>query len=122
MVNSSLEEEKGAECLVDVLINDRKVIGLIDCGANCNVIDIDIYKRLDNTVGLEKASETLLVVGGKNIAMYETKLFVKFPSQAYPVQFDFYVMNNIPFVILGTYLLKNLAIGGRQVILLYINI
>src|SRR6266404_6031382 len=104
------EGSEDEEEAINDLENDKNVIGLIDCGANCNVIDIDIYKRLNNTVGLEKASETLLVVGGKNIAMYKTKLFVKFPSQAYPVQFDFYVMHNIPFVILGTYLLKKLAI------------
>ncbi len=104
------KSEVGVECLVEVAINDRKLIAIFDCGANCNVIDYDIYSRLLNTFGLEETSNECMIVGDKKSGLFKTKLYFQIPGQSVPMLFNFYVIKKVPFVLIGTYILEKLKI------------
>jgi len=106
----NVKEEEGDQCLVEAWFNDTKLVSLLDCGANCNIIDVNLYNKLENTDRLQETSEVLMVVGGKKANVMKTKIWVKLSCHKSPVLFNFYVMENIPFVILGTYFLKKMGI------------
>ena len=104
------KHEIGMECLVEISINDRKLIAIFDCGATCNVIDKKMYSKLLNTLGLQKSEQEVLVVGGKKRGLFKTKLYVQLPDQKTPILFDFYVVKKVPFVLIGTYAMEKLKI------------
>src|SRR5882762_759472 len=103
-------EKEGDLCLTEVFVNDTKLIAILDCGANCNIIDNTMHNKLKNTSVLEESSEVLLVVGSRKKNVLRTKLWVKLACHESPVLFDFFVMPKIPFIILGTYFLSKMGI------------